>query len=96
MNLNSNCEFKNRVWVEVCWKKYISNHYNTYTADFVFILCSCSLLMFPLYHAPVCRITHYEERLKALYFKKKFQERRQDCKQKIEGKQESFDLFETT
>ncbi|KAK7103370.1 disheveled-associated activator of morphogenesis 1-like [Littorina saxatilis] len=35
------------------------------------------------------KITHYEERLKALYFKKKFQERRQDCKQKIEGVHEA-------
>ncbi|XP_076441930.1 disheveled-associated activator of morphogenesis 1-like isoform X2 [Babylonia areolata] len=35
------------------------------------------------------KITHYEERLKALYFKKKFQERRQDCKQKIEAVHEA-------
>ena len=42
----------------------------------------------PLCRVLVCRITHYEERLKALYFKKKFQERRLDCKQKIEGEQQ--------
>ncbi|XP_025103883.1 LOW QUALITY PROTEIN: disheveled-associated activator of morphogenesis 2-like [Pomacea canaliculata] len=35
------------------------------------------------------RITHYEERLRALYFKKKFQERRHDCKQKIEAVHEA-------
>ncbi|PVD26555.1 hypothetical protein C0Q70_14232 [Pomacea canaliculata] len=34
-------------------------------------------------------ITHYEERLRALYFKKKFQERRHDCKQKIEAVHEA-------
>ncbi|CAL1531259.1 unnamed protein product [Lymnaea stagnalis] len=31
------------------------------------------------------KILHYEERLKALYFKKKFQERKVDCKQKIDA-----------
>ncbi|XP_035825837.1 disheveled-associated activator of morphogenesis 1 [Aplysia californica] len=31
------------------------------------------------------KILHYEERLKALYFKKKFQERRVDCKLKIDA-----------
>ncbi|KAK7502698.1 hypothetical protein BaRGS_00005948, partial [Batillaria attramentaria] len=35
------------------------------------------------------KITHYEERLRALYFKKKFQERRQDCRQKIEAVHEA-------
>uniref|UniRef100_A0A2C9KSY1 FH2 domain-containing protein n=1 Tax=Biomphalaria glabrata TaxID=6526 RepID=A0A2C9KSY1_BIOGL len=30
-------------------------------------------------------IIHYEERLKALYFKKKFQERKVDCKQRIDA-----------
>ncbi|KAH9489529.1 Dishevelled associated activator of morphogenesis 2 [Bulinus truncatus] len=36
------------------------------------------------------KILHYEERLKALYFKKKFQERKVDCKQKIDA------VFEAT
>ncbi|KAK6997787.1 disheveled-associated activator of morphogenesis 1 [Biomphalaria glabrata] len=31
------------------------------------------------------KIIHYEERLKALYFKKKFQERKVDCKQRIDA-----------
>lgn len=31
------------------------------------------------------KIVHYEERLKAMYFKKKFQERKVDCKQKIDA-----------
>ncbi|XP_041351931.1 disheveled-associated activator of morphogenesis 2-like [Gigantopelta aegis] len=31
------------------------------------------------------KIVHYEQRLKALYFKKKFQDRRTDCKQRIDG-----------
>ncbi|XP_048259001.1 disheveled-associated activator of morphogenesis 1-like [Haliotis rufescens] len=31
------------------------------------------------------RIVHYEQRLKALYFKKKFQDRRGDCKNRIEA-----------
>ena len=34
------------------------------------------------------RIDHYEERLKALYFKKKFSERMNDAKPKVEGKRD--------
>ncbi|XP_029633402.1 disheveled-associated activator of morphogenesis 1 isoform X3 [Octopus sinensis] len=35
------------------------------------------------------KIVHYEQRVKALYFKKKFQERISDCKPKIEGVMEA-------
>ena len=31
------------------------------------------------------RISHYEQRLKCLYFKKKFQERMNECKPKVEA-----------
>jgi len=33
----------------------------------------------------VDRIDHYEQRLKALYYKKKFNERMTDVKNKVEG-----------
>ena len=33
----------------------------------------------------VGRIVHYEQRLKALYYKKKFNERMSDAKNKVEG-----------
>jgi len=34
----------------------------------------------------VDRIDHYEQRLKALYYKKKFNERMTDVKNKVEGR----------
>lgn len=35
---------------------------------------------------PVYRIDHYQQRLQALFFKKKFQERLAEAKPKVEGK----------
>lgn len=32
-----------------------------------------------------CRIPHYEQKLKCLYYKKKFSERMADAKPKVEG-----------
>ena len=39
------------------------------------------------------RINHYEQKLKALFYKKKFSERMSECKPKIESKSKEKEFF---
>jgi len=48
-------------------------------SDFVYVQKHCYVLL------GFDRIDHYEQRLKALYYKKKFNERMSDVKNKVEG-----------
>lgn len=47
----------------------------------MYVFSKCSLV-----HACSYRINHYQQRLQALYFKKKFAERVAEVKPKVEGK----------